>query len=113
MTSPQHSAADFAAAERRRTMVRDHYWRVAQLGNLKAIIAEEMPEITQQVISDLLSAYSAFTRSPMTELARRLHMSQSRLSRIKNGQIECSHDLFATLFGLWRRLPANMQGQQQ
>jgi hypothetical protein len=113
MTSLQHSAADFAAAERRRTTVYDHQWRIAQLGKLKAIIAEEMPEVTQQVVSDLLAAYSAFTPDPTTELARRLHVAQSRLSNIKNRQIECGHDLFATMFDLWRRLPANMQGQPQ
>ena len=113
MTSSQHSAADFVAAERRRTAVYDHHWRINQLGNLKAIIAEEMPEATQQVISDLLAAYSALTPSPMTELARRLHVAPKRLSRIKNGQSECSQELFAVLFDLWQRLPASAQGQQQ
>jgi DNA-nicking Smr family endonuclease len=113
MTSPQHSAADFMAAERRRTAVYDHHQRITQCGKLKEIIAEEMSEATQQVLSDLLAAYSAFTPSPMTELARRLHVAQSLLSRLKNGQVDCSHELFVDLFRLWKRLPANMQGQPQ
>ena len=111
MTTEQHSAADFIAAERRRTMVHDHHWRIAQIGKLKGIIAGEMFEVTQQVISDLLASYSALTRSPMTELARRLHIAPKRLSRIKTGQSDCSHELFTALFDLWQRLPANMQGQ--
>jgi hypothetical protein len=107
MTTPQHSAADFAAAERCRTMVHDHHWRIIHFSSLKGIIAEEMPEVTQQVISDLLSTCS------LRELARRLDRSPTHLSHIKNGHSECSHELFEALFGLWQRLPANMQGQQQ
>ena len=107
MTSPQHSAADFMAAERRRTMIHDHHQRITQLGNLKEIIAEGMPEATQQVLSDLLAALS------LRQLAKLLGRSPTHLSHVKNQHSDCSHDLFAALFDLWRRLPANMQGQQQ
>ena len=107
MTSPQHSAADFMAAERRRTIIHDHHRRIAELGKLKEIIAEEMPETTQQVLSDLLAALS------LRQLARLVGRSPTHLSHVKNGHSDCSHELFAALFGLWQRLPANMQGQPQ
>jgi len=107
MTSQQHSAADFMAAERRRTMIYDHHQRITQLGKLKEIIAEEMSEATQQVLSDLLAALS------LRQLARQLGLSSEVINRVKNGTLDCSHELFVDLFRLWKRLPANMQGQQQ
>ena len=107
MTSQQHTAADFMAAERRRTMIHDHHQRITQCGKLKEIIAEGMPEATQQVLSDLLAALS------LRQLARQLGLSPEVINRVKNGRLDCSHDLFVDLFRLWKRLPANMQGQQQ
>ena len=107
MTSPQHSAADFMAAERRRTAVYDHHQRITQCGKLKEIIAEEMPAATQQVLRDLLAALS------LRQLARQLGRSPTHLSHVKNQHSDCSHELFTALFDLWQRLPANMQGQQR
>ena len=90
--------AKFLAAEKRRTAIHDHQRRIIERRRLSDDIAEMMQFAAQQVLSDLLAVYS------QRQLARKLKRSPEAVSRLKNGTLECSHELFLDLFQLWVKL---------
>jgi hypothetical protein len=91
--------AAFLAAEKRRTAIHDHQRRIVERRRLTDHIAEMMQEAAQQVLSDLLAVYT------QRQLARKVKRSPEAVSRLKNGTLECSHELFLDLFQLWVQLP--------
>ncbi len=97
MTPPY--TAEFLAAEKRRTAIHDHQRRITEHRRLGAVIAAMTWPVTKQVLADLLAAYT------QRQLARKIKRSPEAVSRLKNGTLECSHELFLDLFQLWTKLP--------
>jgi hypothetical protein len=72
--------------------------RITEFQRLRAAITEHMKDATQGVITDLLNVYT------QRQLARKLHRSPEAVSRLKNGTLECSYELFLDLFTIWKKL---------
>jgi hypothetical protein len=96
--TPPYTAA-FLAAEKRRTAIHDHQRRIVEHGQLSDHIAKVMQGAAQQVLSDLLAAHT------LRQIACKIKRSVGLVCDVKNGKVDCSHELFLDLFQLWTKLP--------
>ena len=105
MTKPY--TAKFLAAEKRRTAIHDHQRRIVERRRLTDHIARAMQGVARQVLSDLLAAYT------LRQIARKIKRSVGLVCDVKNGKVDCSHELFLDLFQLWAQLPKEPKSCQR
>lgn len=75
-----------------------HKQRIIEFRLLRTAIEANMGDVTQQMLTDLLEAYT------LRQVARRIDRSPTYLSHVKNGHAECSHEVFLMLFDLWQQM---------
>ncbi len=73
--------------------------RIVERGKLTNSISANMKIAVQNMLGDLLAIQT------QRQLACKLHRSPEAVSRLKNGTLDCSHELFLELFQLWAKLP--------
>jgi len=72
--------------------------RIVELRRLEDAIWANMQDNARQMIADLREAHS------LRKIARMLQRSPVAISKIKDGSVWCSHELYLELFDLWNKL---------
>ena len=72
--------------------------RIIELRRLEDAIWANMQDNARQIIADLRQAYS------LRKIARMLERSPVAISKIKDGSVWCSHELYLELFDIWNNL---------